>query len=281
MERIYDTLLATRKTLFFALIIIIAGLFVKSHMNDIRYEVKYLEESYAKVLNKLENASLVKTRKVNDEKLYLEFKDWSDQQLNMIQREIKKLRDNVESAAIHSGVSDEKLTRYDLALESSGGRVVSFHKTQLVDDCSPIQLLLGGCHRRHPPEKAIQSSTEPGQCFCFKGEQGDFTIRLGCEAVVDAATLEHIPRRLSPTQDILSAPKKFKLTGFKRIDDEYGIEYGTFEFDPTHIHKQIYSIAKLSSEKVRYVKMSILENHGDKTQTCVYRIQLHGFVEKC
>lgn len=281
IDKVLDFILSVRKALFISLVVIIVGLFVRSYVNDIKYEVKFLEDNLARVMKSIENTSLLQMKKIGNEQAHIEFKDWSDQQMLMVKGEIQKLRDNVKSVKLHSGIKDEELTRYDLALESSGGRVVSVHQTKLMNDCSPWKVLLGACHRRYPPEKAIQSSNEPGQCFCFKGTEGAFTIRMSCEAILDAVTLEHIPRNLSPTSEISSAPKKFELTGYKNIDDEKGIEYGTFEFDPKVMHKQVYSVSKSSIEKVKYVKMTVLENHGDKTQTCIYRLQLHGFVEKC
>lgn len=281
IEKIQDTLINTRKTLFYILLILIAGLFIRAHMNELRFDLKYLERNYAILLKRLENTSLLDAKLPNEEKLFLEFQEWSDQQMKMIQRDIHLLKDNVKSVKFQNGIDNEELTRYDLALGSAGGRVVSVHETRLMDDCSPAKILLGACHRRNPPEKVIEASNNPGQCFCFKGTEGSFTIRLSCEALLEGATLEHIPRKLSPTSDLSSAPKKFKLTGYKKIDDAVGIEYGTFEFNPTDMHKRFYSMQKLSAEKVKYVKMTILENHGDETQTCIYRIQIHGFVEKC
>lgn len=279
IDKVLEYLQGIRKGLVITLVVIIGCLFARTCLNDIKYDVTYLEERFSKIMNDLENKSLLDPKLIV-ERDQIEFREWSDKQMELIQREIEKLHDNVKSVKIHKKFKDEGLTRYDLALASSGGRVASVHDTQLLDYCSPIRVLLGACHRRNPPEKVLQSSNEPGQCFCFKGSEGAFTIRMSYEAVLDGATLEHIPRSLSPTNDISSAPKKFRLTGMQKIDDEHGIDFGTFEFDPTVIPKQVYTLQNKSYEKIRYVRVDILENHGDESQTCLYRLQLHGFVEK-
>lgn len=223
----------------------------------------------------------MKINGVGDYPKQYEFKEWSQIEMEKISREMQSLKDNIKKSRSHSGITEAEDTRFDLALRSAGGRIASIHKTRLLDECSVLTVLFGACHRRNPPEKVIEGSIKPGQCFCFHGKKGEFTIEMGCEAVLDGVTVEHIAKSMTPTNDISDAPKVFTLTGLKDLHDEKGFNFGTFEFDPTVKSKKSFTLPIKSEEKFKFIKVSVSDNHGNADLTCMYRIQLHGFVESC
>lgn len=105
-----------------------------------------------------------------------------------------------------------KTQRYDFALESVGGSIVSYHNTKLLYDCSSYFLLLGKCNKISPPEKAIQSTVIPGEAFCFEGNQGSITIKLSCDVFIDSITIDHVERPMTPKFNFSDAPKSFSVT---------------------------------------------------------------------
>ena len=61
------------------------------------------------------------------------------------------------------------------------------------------------------PRTVIQPDVQPGQCWAFKGTQGYLVIQLAGTVQPTAFSLEHIPKALSPTGKIDSAPKDFSV----------------------------------------------------------------------
>ena len=57
----------------------------------------------------------------------------------------------------------------------------------------------------------LQPDVHPGQCWAFKGNQGFLVIQLAANIQIEAFTLEHIPKSLSPNGNIDSAPRNFTV----------------------------------------------------------------------
>lgn len=300
VERSLNFIQSIRKTLLFGIITLILAMTARAYWQELKFDIKYLQvrkfsssnwtpfnlkliiqDSYNKLRIEIENTSLIESKGIGDYPKQLEFKEWSQIEMEKVSREIQSLSDNVKLARTKSGIKEGEDTRFDLALYSAGGSIASVYNTRLLDECSVISLLIGACRRRHPPENVIKDAMNPGQCFCFQGNQGDFTIRMACEAVLNGVTIEHIPQSMTATNDISSAPKIFNLTGLKDVNDKHGFSFGTFEFEPTVESKKYFKIPKKSEEKFQLTKVSVSDNHGNADETCMYRIQLHGFVEKC
>lgn len=51
----------------------------------------------------------------------------------------------------------------------------------------------------------------PGNCWAFRGSQGYLVVRLSMKIRPTGVALEHIPKALSPTGNISSAPKDFAV----------------------------------------------------------------------
>lgn len=57
----------------------------------------------------------------------------------------------------------------------------------------------------------FQRWNEAGECWAFRGTRGKIEIKLAYSVIIDKVTLEHIPKSLSPTGNINSAPKSFNV----------------------------------------------------------------------
>lgn len=56
-----------------------------------------------------------------------------------------------------------------------------------------------------------QPDVYPGNCWAFKGSQGYLVIRLSLRILPTSFCVEHIPKALSPTGNITSAPRNFTV----------------------------------------------------------------------
>jgi len=56
-----------------------------------------------------------------------------------------------------------------------------------------------------------QPDVYPGNCWAFKGSQGYLVIRLSLRILPTSFCVEHIPKALSPTGNITSAPQNFTV----------------------------------------------------------------------
>lgn len=102
--------------------------------------------------------------------------------------------------------------RPDLALINSGGRVAGIGRnTKLFYSCNLLAKLLGCPGKRNGPERALEPSMHPGDCFCFCGVAATLYIRLIGAALVDSVTIEHISEEMSPTGDVSDAPRNFSV----------------------------------------------------------------------
>ena len=61
---------------------------------------------------------------------------------------------------------------------------------------------------KNNPTRAIQADNSPGNCWAFDGETGHLTIKLGQPIYISHVTIEHIPKNLSPSGTIQSAPRE-------------------------------------------------------------------------
>lgn len=58
---------------------------------------------------------------------------------------------------------------------------------------------------------SLQPDMYPGNCWAFKGSQGYLVIRLSLSVIPTSFCLEHIPKSLSPSGNITSAPRRFSV----------------------------------------------------------------------
>ena len=131
------------------------------------------------------------------------------------------------------------------------------------------------------PRVVIQPGVIPGECWCFRGNEGRLGIHLSAKIVPSAFTYEHIPKTLSRDGHIHSAPQSFSVFGLKTEDDLSPELLGEYIYDiesddPLQRFKvQNHQIASHGFNKIELV---IKTNHGHPEYTCLYRLRVHGQV---
>ncbi|XP_027877824.1 sperm-associated antigen 4 protein-like [Xiphophorus couchianus] len=82
------------------------------------------------------------------------------------------------------------------------------------------------------PDIVIQGRTHlnPGECWAFEGSQGHLAIALSHRVLISHVTLGHLPKMLSPTGNIWSAPKEFSVYGMREPEQEW-THLGTFIYE--------------------------------------------------
>lgn len=127
--------------------------------------------------------------------------------------EIRKATDeNEKKIEILQNFEYDKTGKPDLALDAVGGKVAGIGNSETLYNCNAFMKILNCPTKKHGPENAISSGNMHGNCFGFKGESGSLYLRLMAPAVVNALTIEHIPKQMSPTMDVSDAPKIFNVT---------------------------------------------------------------------
>ncbi|KAF0037051.1 hypothetical protein F2P81_009925 [Scophthalmus maximus] len=115
----------------------------------------------------------------------------------------------------------------------------------------------------------------PGKCWAFHGVQGTLTISLSHPVRITHVTLDHLPRYISPTGRIDSAPKDFEVYGMKSYTEK-GTLLGTFTYNEKGESSQTFQLPSPSDEVYRFVELHVLSNWGRVEYTCLYRFRVHG-----
>ncbi|XP_073185752.1 SUN domain-containing protein 3 [Lepidochelys kempii] len=126
------------------------------------------------------------------------------------------------------------------------------------------------------PEVILQPNNYPGDCWPFPGSQGETVIKLAVEIIPRAVTMEHIPKKISPTGEISSAPKDFAVYGLMEEDEEQGTFLGQFIYNCEGDLFQTFQLKNELSEFMRFMKLKVLNNWGHPEYTCIYRFRVHG-----
>ncbi|ESO87174.1 hypothetical protein LOTGIDRAFT_106980, partial [Lottia gigantea] len=166
----------------------------------------------------------------------------------------------------------------DYALESAGGSLISvrcsetyYHKTALV---SMFGIPLW--YWSNSPRSVIQPNVNPGECWAFKGQRGQVVIELSNSIIPSGFTLEHIPKSLSPTGDIKSAPKDFTVYGLEKEDSINGLSLGNYTYDDESVSVQYFPIQIPNPPVFKFIELEVLNNYGQIKYTCLYRFRVHG-----
>ncbi|XP_019397629.1 PREDICTED: SUN domain-containing protein 1 isoform X4 [Crocodylus porosus] len=174
--------------------------------------------------------------------------------------------------------SQDKTGMVDFALESGGGSILSTRCSETYETKTALISLFGIplWYFSQSPRVVIQPEMYPGNCWAFKGSQGYLVVRLSIKIYPTAFTLEHIPKTLSPTGNITSAPKDFSVYG---LDDEYqeeGVLLGQYRYDEGGEPLQTFQVMEKNENAFQIVELRILSNWGHTEYTCLYRFRVHG-----
>uniref|UniRef100_A0AAY4CNY0 SUN domain-containing protein n=2 Tax=Denticeps clupeoides TaxID=299321 RepID=A0AAY4CNY0_9TELE len=190
----------------------------------------------------------------------------SEEQVHVIVRNALKL------------YSQDRTGQVDYALESGGGSILSTRCSETFETKTALMSLFGVplWYFSQSPRVVIQPDVYPGNCWAFKGSQGYLVIRLSLRVRPTSFCLEHIPKSLSPTGSISSAPRRFAVYG---LDDEYqeeGSLLGDYTYQEDGESLQIFPVTEPNERTYQIIEMRVLSNWGHPEYTCLYRFRVHG-----
>lgn len=174
--------------------------------------------------------------------------------------------------------SQDRTGMVDFALESGGGSILGTRCSETYGTKTALLSLFGIplWYLSQSPRVVIQPDMYPGNCWAFKGAQGYLVVRLSMAIFPTAFSIEHIPKSLSPTGNITSAPKDFAVYG---LEDEYQ-EDGTLLvqsiYDEEGEPLQTFYVMVENEKPFQIVELRILSNWGNADYTCLYRFRAHG-----
>ncbi|XP_047918228.1 SUN domain-containing protein 1 isoform X6 [Anser cygnoides] len=174
--------------------------------------------------------------------------------------------------------SQDKTGMVDFALESGGGSILGTRCSETFETKTALISLFGIplWYFSQSPRAVIQPDVYPGNCWAFKGSEGYLVVRLSMKIYPTAFTMEHIPKTLSPSGNITSAPRNFSVYG---LDDEYqeeGVLLGQYVYDQEGEPLQMFPVMEKSNNVFQIVELRILSNWGHAEYTCLYRFRVHG-----
>ncbi|XP_014910945.1 SUN domain-containing protein 1 isoform X2 [Poecilia latipinna] len=174
--------------------------------------------------------------------------------------------------------SQDRTGQVDYALESGGGSILSTRCSETYETKTALMSLFGLplWYFSQSPRVVIQPDVYPGNCWAFKGSQGYLVIRLSLRIHPTSFGVEHIPKTLSPTGNIASAPRNFTVFG---LDDEYqeeGTLLGHYTYEEDGGSLQIFPVKEKNDKAFQIVEVRVLSNWGHPEYTCLYRFRVHG-----
>ncbi|XP_050822255.1 SUN domain-containing protein 1 isoform X6 [Gopherus flavomarginatus] len=174
--------------------------------------------------------------------------------------------------------SQDKTGMVDFALESGGGSILSTRCSETYETKTALISLFGIplWYFSQSPRVVIQPDMYPGNCWAFKGSQGYLVVRLSMMIYPTAFTLEHIPKTLSPTGNITSAPKDFSVYGLEDEYQEEGTLLGQYVYDQGGEPLQMFQVTEKNENTFQIVELRIFSNWGHTEYTCLYRFRVHG-----
>ncbi|KAF7242866.1 SUN domain-containing protein 1 [Varanus komodoensis] len=185
--------------------------------------------------------------------------------------------------------SQDKTGMVDFALESGGGSILSTRCSETYETKTALISLFGIplWYFSQSPRVVIQAASRrfasslkpdmyPGNCWAFKGSQGYLVVRLSMMIYPTAFTLEHIPKSLSPTGNITSAPKDFTVYGLENEYQEEGELLGQYTYDQDGESLQMFQVMETTEKAFQIMELRIFSNWGHTEYTCLYRFRVHG-----
>ncbi|KAM6966880.1 SUN domain-containing protein 1 isoform 5-T5 [Tautogolabrus adspersus] len=174
--------------------------------------------------------------------------------------------------------SQDRTGQVDYALESGGGSILSTRCSETYETKTALMSLFGLplWYFSQSPRVVIQPDVYPGNCWAFKGSQGYLVIRLSLRIRPTSFCVEHIPKALSPTGNITSAPQNFTVFG---LDDEYQEEgklLGQYTYQDDGESLQTFPVTEQNDKSFQIIEVRVLSNWGHPEYTCMYRFRVHG-----
>ncbi|XP_010872293.2 SUN domain-containing protein 1 isoform X3 [Esox lucius] len=174
--------------------------------------------------------------------------------------------------------SQDRTGQVDYALESGGGSILSTRCSETYETRTALMSLFSVplWYFSQSPRVVIQPDVYPGNCWAFKGSQGYLVIRLSLKILPTSFCLEHIPKALSPTGNITSAPRNFTVYGLDDEHQEEGKMLGRYIYQEDGDAMQNFPVMEKNDRAFQIIEVRVLTNWGHPEYTCLYRFRVHG-----
>ncbi|XP_072299445.1 SUN domain-containing protein 1 isoform X6 [Eucyclogobius newberryi] len=174
--------------------------------------------------------------------------------------------------------SQDRTGLVDFALESGGGSILSTRCSETYETKTALMSLFGLplWYFSQSPRAVIQPDVYPGNCWAFKGSQGYLVIRLSMRVLPTSFCVEHIPKALSPTGNITSAPRNFTVYGLDNEYQEEGKLLGNYIYQEDGDSLQSFPVMEPNDKAFQIIEVRVLSNWGHPEYTCLYRFRVHG-----
>ena len=123
------------------------------------------------------------------------------------------------------------------------------------------------------PEFILQPTPPTaGECYAFPGHSARIIIKLAQPIIVEAVTIEHITKEMSPVGNVETALRGFSIFGLINPTDAvaHGYLFGSFEYFPSDGPFQTFAVENKSNSAYKFILIKVASNHGGR-YTCVYR----------
>ncbi|XP_037352764.1 SUN domain-containing protein 5 [Talpa occidentalis] len=175
-------------------------------------------------------------------------------------------------------IQGDYIEKPDFALKSIGA-TIDFEQTSATynyDKARSYWNWIRLWNYAQPPDVILEPNVTPGNCWAFSGDRGQVTIRLAQKVYLSNLTLQHIPKTISLSGSLDTAPKDFVIYGMEGSPKEE-VFLGAFQFQPENII-QTFQLQNQPPRSFGAVKVKISSNWGNPRFTCLYRVRVHGSV---
>ncbi|XP_060059203.1 SUN domain-containing protein 5 isoform X2 [Erinaceus europaeus] len=175
-------------------------------------------------------------------------------------------------------IQGDYIEKPDFALKSIGA-TIDFEQTSATynhDKARSYWNWIRLWNYAQPPDVILEPNVTPGNCWAFSGDRGQVTIRLAQKVYLSNLTLQHIPKTISLSGSLDTAPKDFVIYGMEGPPKEE-VFLGAFQFQPESII-QTFQLQNQPPRAFGAVKVKISSNWGSPRFTCLYRVRVHGSV---
>ncbi|XP_075384350.1 SUN domain-containing protein 5 [Tenrec ecaudatus] len=193
-------------------------------------------------------------------------------------QDMEALSDERMAQKIMKMIHGDYIEKPDFALKSIGATIDFDHTSATYnhDKARSYWNWIRLWNYAQPPDVILEPNVTPGNCWAFEGDRGQVTIRLPQKIYLSNLTLQHIPKTISLSGSLDTAPKDFVVYGMEGTPREE-VFLGAFQFQPENTI-QMFSLQNQPARPFGAVKVKISSNWGNLRFTCLYRVRVHGSV---
>jgi len=117
------------------------------------------------------------------------------------------------------------------------------------------------------PSLALRPGNLPGQCWAMEGSQGYLVLQLGAPIRVSGVSFV-LGKNV---KDASSAPRTVSISAEPFVEPLMNVTL------PQRASEEVtFRLEEESLSSISRVKIEVLENHGNPSYTCLYRVMVHG-----